>query len=150
MATVWQKCGFVTMLFDIADQLLMVEHSRMNVRIFTFLFCCNIVLAADWPQWLGPQRDGVWREKGIVEKFDSKPKLRWKAAIGGGYAGPAVADGRVYVLDRQLSKGTRNPSTPFSRGQLPGTERVRCLNEADCKLLWKHEYDCPYAISYPA
>ena len=77
-------------------------------------------------------------------------ELRWKVEIGGGYAGPAVADGRVFVLDRQLAKGTSNPSNPFSRGQLPGTERVLCLNEVDGKLLWKHEYDCPYAISYPA
>ncbi|MCH2365311.1 MAG: pyrrolo-quinoline quinone, partial [Planctomycetes bacterium] len=55
----------------------------------------------DWPQWLGPQRDGVWREKGIIEKFPEKgPRLRWKAPLGGGYSGPAVAAGRVFVMDR--------------------------------------------------
>ena len=122
----------------------------MPARLCLFVFSTFSILADDWPQWLGPQRDGVWREQGIVKKFEGVPMLRWKVAIGGGYAGPAVADGRVYVLDRQLSKGARNPSNPFSRGQLPGTERVLCLNEADGKLLWKHEYDCPYAISYPA
>ena len=125
----------------------------MQTRVF---FLCLLSLttlstfADDWPQWLGPQRDGVWREDGIIEKFDGAPKLRWKADIGGGYAGPAVSKGRVYVLDRQLSKGAKNPANPFSRGQLAGTERVLCLNEADGKLLWEHEYDCPYAISYPA
>ena len=122
----------------------------MNARLVTFLFCCNVAFASDWPQWLGPQRDGVWREEGVVEKFDGKPKLRWKAAVGGGYAGPAVADGRVFVLDRQLAKGQKNPANPFKRGQIPGTERVLCLNEVDGKLLWKHEYDCPYEVSYPA
>jgi outer membrane protein assembly factor BamB len=128
----------------------MAQNPRVNMRLLLSLFCCNVVLASDWPQWLGPQRDGVWREEGIVEKFDGKPKLRWKAAIGGGYAGPAVADGRVFVLDRQLAKGQKNPANPFQRGQIPGTERVLCLNEADGKLLWKYEYDCPYAVSYPA
>ncbi|MBC8326975.1 MAG: PQQ-like beta-propeller repeat protein [Verrucomicrobia subdivision 3 bacterium] len=117
--------------------------SLLSITVFS-------VIADDWPQWLGPQRDGVWREERIIQKFDGVPKLRWKADIGGGYAGPAVAKGRVYVLDRQLSKGTKNPANPFARGQLAGTERVLCLNEADGKLLWKHEYDCPYAISYPA
>ena len=84
----------------------------------------------DWPQWLGPKRDGVWREKGIVERFDRQPKLRWSLPIGGGYAGPAVASGRVYVLDRQLAKGNRNPQNLFDKGKLQGTERILCLNES--------------------
>lgn len=107
--------------------------------------------ADDWPQWLGPLRDGVWRETGIVAKFPAGgPKVKWRVPVGGGYAGPAVAHGRVFVMDRVLAKGTRNPANPFSREGVPGTERMRCFNEADGKLLWEHEYDCPYRISYPA
>ena len=107
--------------------------------------------ADDWPQWLGPQRDGVWRETGIVERFpDGGPAVRWRVPIGGGYSGPAVADGRVFVLDRQLAKDASNPKNAFSRGIIPGTERVLCLNEADGKQLWMHEYDCPYTVSYAA
>src|SRR6266446_4882154 len=72
--------------------------------------------ADDWPQWLGPNRDGVWRETGIVEKFSAAgPKIRWRVAVGGGYAGPAVANGRVYVTDRQLATGASNPSNPFAQ-----------------------------------
>jgi outer membrane protein assembly factor BamB len=105
----------------------------------------------DWPQWLGPQRDAVWRETGIVEKFPAGgPPVRWRREIGGGYAGPAVANGRVYVTDRLLAKGSNNPADPFARGIIPGTERVLCLDEADGKILWQHEYDCPYRIAYPA
>ena len=107
--------------------------------------------ADDWPQWLGPQRDGVWREAGTLEKFPAAGlKIRWRTAIGGGYAGPAVAGGRVYVADRQLSPGASNPSNPFARSEIPGMERVLCLNEPDGKIVWKHEYDCPYTVSYPA
>jgi outer membrane protein assembly factor BamB len=109
------------------------------------------VMADDWPQWLGPQRDGIWRETGIVEKFPAGgPKVRWRTPLGGGYAGPAVANGRVYVQDRQLARGIKNPDNPFQRGDIAGSERVLCLNEKDGQLLWKHEYDCPYRISYPA
>jgi outer membrane protein assembly factor BamB len=105
--------------------------------------------ADDWPQWLGPKRDAVWRETGIVEKFPADGfKYRWRMPIGGGYAGPAVASGRVYVLDRQLGSGANNPANPFDRGAIPGSERVLCLNESDGKLLWKHEYDCGYTVSY--
>src|SRR5947207_11196887 len=84
--------------------------------------------ADDWPQWLGPQRDGVWRETGLVEKFPPDgPPLRWRVNIGGGYAGPAVAQGRVYVADRQLAKGAGTPRNAFDRAQIAGTERVLCL-----------------------
>ncbi len=109
------------------------------------------VHADDWPQWLGPQRDAVWRETGIIEKFPAEgPRYRWRVPIGGGYAGPAVAKGRVYVTDRQLPQGATNPANPFARGAIPGGERVLCLNEADGKIIWQHQYDCPYTVSYAA
>ena len=111
----------------------------------------NALFADDWTQWLGPGRDSVWRESGIVERFPTNgPPIRWRTAIGAGYAGPVVAGGRVYVSDRQLAAGVSNPADPFDRGQIRGFERVLCLSEADGQLLWKHEYECPYTISYPA
>jgi outer membrane protein assembly factor BamB len=123
----------------------------MRTILFLGLFQCASLLvhADDWPQWLGPQRDSIWRESGIIEKFPvGGPKVRWRVPIGGGYTGPAVANGKVYVMDRQLAKGSKNPGNAFNRGTIPGSERVLCLNEADGKILWKHEYDCPYDISY--
>lgn len=110
----------------------------------------STVRADDWPQWLGPKRDGVWRETGIVAKFpQGGPKVRWRTAIGEGYSGPAVANGKVYITDRVRPQGVNNPESPFDRKtRVPGTERVLCLNEADGKLLWKHEYPCEYKISY--
>src|SRR5437667_8637024 len=85
--------------------------------------------AEDWPQWLGPSRDAVWRETGIMEKFPAGgPPVRWRSSIGAGYAGPGVAAGRVYVADRQLAPGVSNPADPFARGRIAGVERVVCLN----------------------
>ncbi|MEO1991366.1 MAG: PQQ-binding-like beta-propeller repeat protein, partial [Pirellulales bacterium] len=60
----------------------------------------SVVRGDDWPQWMGPHRDNVWREKGIISTFaDHPPKLLWRVPIGGGYAGAAVADGRIFVCD---------------------------------------------------
>lgn len=104
----------------------------------------------DWPQWLGPKRDGVWREKGILDKFPpGGPKVLWRTPVGGGYAGPAVADGKVYLMDRQLARGVKNPDNQFSKPRLEGSERVLCLDAANGKQIWKHEYPCLYRISYP-
>ena len=103
-----------------------------------WLLAGNALFAEDWPQWLGPNRDAIWREDGIIEKFPTNgPPVRWRAGIGGGYAGPSVAKGRVYVADRRLATGA-------------SFERVLCLSEADGTQLWKYEYECPYTISYPA
>jgi outer membrane protein assembly factor BamB len=106
--------------------------------------------ADDWPQWLGPKRDAIWRETGIVDKFPSGgPTIKWRAPIEAGYAGPAVANGKVYVTDRVLAKGATNPENPMKRTETPSTERVLCLDEASGKLLWDHSYSCPYSIAYP-
>jgi outer membrane protein assembly factor BamB len=116
------------------------------ILLSPFLACAD-----DWPQWLGPQRDGVWRESGIIESFPKDgPKIRWRTPIGGGYAGPSVVGNRVYVADRQLSTGARNPSSAFSRNDIPGTERILCLDESNGQILWKHEYDANYTMSYAA
>ena len=123
----------------------------MKHFVLAAVFCILNVAAEDWPQWLGPKRDGVWRESGIVEKFpEGGLKFRWRTPIGGGYSGPAVANGKVYVMDRQLAKGASNPANPFERGIIKGTERVLCLDEGNGKILWQHEYDAPYTVSYSA
>src|SRR5436853_547073 len=106
-------------------------------------------LADDWPQWLGPRRDGVWRETGILERFPPEgPKVRWRHPVGGGYSGPAVAAGKVFITDRVLPKGTSNPKDGFDRNLIDGQERVLCLDETKGKELWHYAYDCPYQISY--
>jgi outer membrane protein assembly factor BamB len=114
------------------------------------LLMVPMACADDWPQWLGPQRDSVWRETGILERFPARgPAVRWRAAIAGGYAGPAVAAGRVFVAD-YLSGGGDTAPDPNRRNKLQGQERVLCLSVADGTLVWKHQYNCAYDISFPA
>ncbi len=56
--------------------------------------------AEDWPQWSGPNRDGVWNETGIMESFPPGGlKICWRAPVGRGWSSPVVAQGRVYVTD---------------------------------------------------
>lgn len=107
--------------------------------------------AEDWPQWMGRDRDAVWSEEGIVDKFpEGGPKVLWRARIKGGYSGPAVADGLVYVTDFVTDVDTKKLNDPSKRPEIKGKERVLCLNAEDGKEVWKHEYECEYAISYPA
>jgi outer membrane protein assembly factor BamB len=113
--------------------------------------CVGLVRADEWPQWMGPERDGVWRETGIAKTFpEGGPVVRWRTPVGGGYAGPAVVGDRVYLTDKQLPTGDANPADPMERGRRTATERILCLNDADGAIVWKHEYECPYTVSYPA
>jgi outer membrane protein assembly factor BamB len=75
----------------------------------------------------------------------------WRVRVAAGYSGPAVAGEKVYLTDRVLAKGAKNPDDPFDKEQkVASTERVLCLDAKTGKELWRHEYDCTYQISYPA
>ena len=106
--------------------------------------------ADDWPQWLGPRRDAVWRETRIVTALpEAGLPVKWRVPVKGGYSGPAVADGRVYLTDYDRRAGEL-ANAPNDRSVLEGSERVLCLEAGTGRLLWKHEQDCPYSISYAA
>lgn len=81
--------------------------------------------AADWPQYLGPDRTGIAQEKGLARTWpEGGPKELWKITVGEGYAGAAIRDGEVYVLDRVEDK----------------TDILRCLSLSDGKELWNYTY----------
>ncbi|NQV28671.1 MAG: PQQ-like beta-propeller repeat protein [Rhodopirellula sp.] len=99
---------------------------------------------------MGPNRDDDWTETGIIETFpESGLEFLWRKPVSGGFAGPAVASGRVYVTDYRRSSGDDRPA-PTKRNDLQGKERVICLDAKTGEEIWKHEYDCNYTISYPA
>ena len=78
--------------------------------------------AADWPQWLGPERTGVSKETGLLKDWPKDgPKLKWKITnLGGeGYSSPAIAKGRIYTL-----------------AQYDNTEHVVALYERDGSKIW--------------
>jgi outer membrane protein assembly factor BamB len=125
---------------------------RPRAWVWLALACLALSSAArgdDWPQWLGPQRDGVWRETGILDKFPAGgPKEKWRVKINGGFAGPAVAAGRVFVTDFTTTGATAGD--PMKKPEIKGMERVLCLDAADGAQRWEYKYDCTYRISYPA
>ena len=116
------------------------QYTVQCIVYFAILIMATHAAADDWPQWGGPQRDLVWREGGIVEALPAVdpntgmlPRM-WTAKIGSGYAGPAVANGRVLLTDRIADQNL---------------ERVLCFDANTGKELWKYEYEPRYTISYP-
>jgi outer membrane protein assembly factor BamB len=84
----------------------------------------------DWPQWLGPNRDGRSTETGLNTDWKGKhPKELWRKPLGGGYSSMAVLDGKLYTMDLQGSN-----------------ERVVCLDTATGNELWSHSYPVNYSM----
>ena len=90
--------------------------------------------AADWPGYLGPRRDGTSTEKGLLRSWPQEgPKVLWTAPLGGGFAGPAVSRGKVYLLDRDDTAG----------------DVLRVYDFASGKELWTFAYAAPGKFEFP-
>ena len=78
--------------------------------------------ASDWPQWRGPQRNGISQERGLLKQWPKEgPKLLWQVNdIGDGYSTPSVVGTRIYLMS---NRGMEN-------------EFVQALSTKDGKPLW--------------
>jgi outer membrane protein assembly factor BamB len=105
----------------------------LRAAALTLPLLLSVALRADdWPQWRGPNRDGVCHEIGLAESFPPGGlKVRWRAPVGWGFSSPVVAQGRVYLADSEVVK-------PRAR------ERLHCFDETNGKTLWTHVYDVAY------
>ena len=85
------------------------------------------VMAADWPHWRGPNRDGISGEMIGASAWPTEgPARLWTASVGTGFSSLAVSQGRVFTL-----------------GNANETDTVFCLSADTGKVLWSHSYACP-------
>ena len=121
----------------------------IQIAALVVLATSTLAHADDWPHWMGPTRDNVWSETGIVSRFpEGGPKVLWRAPVAGGYSGPSVSNGRVYITDYVTEDNVKVDN--FQRDRFTGVERVLCLDEKSGKPIWSYEYAVEYSISYPA
>ena len=105
-------------------------HAVQAVACLTGFIVVNQVHAQDWPQWRGENREGTLQTEGLVDDL-STLKPAWEQPIGSGYSGPTVANGLVYVMDRDTSNDQQ-------------LERVVCFHEKTGELAWSHSYEAEY------
>jgi len=87
---------------------------------------------SDWPSFLGPNRDGVSPEKGILTAWPAAgPRIVWERELGTSFGAPSIARGRLFVFDRA---GDRM--------------RLSCLRSETGEELWKAEYATDYSDRY--
>ncbi len=111
--------------------------SSRTLLAFMLLFGVGIFLSSmrssanptdEWPQWLGPNRDGISTATGLLKSWpESGPKILWRIPLGEGYGGIAVAQGRALAM--------------FSQGP---DEFLICLEAATGKEAWRVRMDSTY------
>ena len=95
---------------------------------------CAAACAADWPQFLGPDRSGVSPETHLARSWPAAgPKVLWTIDVGCGYGAAAVRDGEVFILDRVEGK----------------EDLLRCLDLATGKEQWRFAYRARGRLSFP-
>ncbi len=93
----------------------------------------SIASSEDYPQWRGVHRDGVLTETDLVTELpEGELAPKWSVAIGSGYSGPTVANGRVFVTDRGFGDSDNK------------VERILCLDAETGQEQWKHSYEVNY------
>ncbi len=94
----------------------------------------SLTFGNDWPQYLGPNRNAISLETGIKRSWPAEgPEVLWTSPLSEGFGGPAVSDGKVYVLDRIGSE----------------KDILRCLNLATGKEEWNFAYEAPGQVDRP-
>jgi outer membrane protein assembly factor BamB len=124
----------------------------MSRTCLALVFCtlwCGVSIGEDWPQWMGPHRDDRWNETGTIDAFPAEgAKVLWRTPVNGGYSGPAVVEGKVYVFDYLRGTDKKLMNNPGLRTKQEGQERVLCLDAKTGEKLWEYKYPCTYTISY--
>jgi outer membrane protein assembly factor BamB len=102
------------------------------MRTLACLVTAGLAFAAEWPQWRGPNRDGVteFREP---KAWPEKLIQRWKVTVGEGHSSPVAAGGKIFIHSRQSDK-----------------EVVSAIDPASGKTLWQQSYPAPYSLNMAA
>ena len=95
-----------------------------------YLCCAASAFAADWPQWLGPRRDGSTTEKVAPWTRKQPPKVLWRVALPPAYSSPVVAGGKVYI-----HTGPKDAAN--------SEEQVLAFDAVSGKPLWNDVYERP-------
>ena len=76
-----------------------MKHAT-RLCLLVLLWLATLLTAEDWPRWRGIRGDGTWQGPKLPEQWPAQgPKKKWSKPIGGGYAGIAVAQGRLFTMD---------------------------------------------------
>ena len=101
-------------------------HTKARIAALLVAVSITTAYAADWPRYMGPNRDGTSTETGLLRSWPKEgPKVLWTVPLGIGFGGPAVSRGKVYLLDRDDKVGDVLRVYDFATGKELWNYRLR-------------------------
>jgi len=99
-----------------------------RIRLLALISCLLVASGADWPQFLGPTRNAVSTETGLLQTWDAKgPPVLWQKNVGEGFSAPTIAGDRLILFHR-----------------IDNDEVVESLDATSGKAMWKHTNPTKY------
>ncbi|MGH9346609.1 MAG: PQQ-binding-like beta-propeller repeat protein [Vicinamibacterales bacterium] len=106
----------------------------MRTRVGSTFVCCGAlvasVVASDWPQWRGPNRDGGGAAFTEPARWPERLTARWTIAVGGGHSSPVLAGNRIYLHSRQQEN-----------------ELISAIDAGSGTVIWQDQYPAPYRMN---
>jgi outer membrane protein assembly factor BamB len=111
-----------------------MKKNKLLFAAIVSVACLSIGFAQDWPQYLGPNRNSTSPQKGILRTWPAEgPQVLWTVDLGKGFGGPAIKNGKVYLLDRTDEV----------------EDIMRCFDFSNGKELWRFSYPATGTAMFP-
>ena len=110
------------------------KKNTLGCGLLALALCAHssVGLATDWPQWLGPTRDGVYSGNDLADSWPkSGPPVLWRKKVGAGFSNPVVSQGRLILFHRRGNK-----------------ELVEALDAKTGEPVWSFDYPTSYRDSF--
>jgi len=100
----------------------------------SLMLAAGSVPANDWPQWRGPDRNGISHETGWLQGWPegASPRVAWRAAVGKGHSAVSIVDGRAFTMGWDGKQDT-----------------LSCFHAATGHVIWQQSYPCPTILQWP-
>ena len=123
-----QSIAYALLASSALRQRFKINMIRYSVAASAVVLFSNVLTAGDWPQILGPERDGIASGEQLLSAWPARgPREVWKTGVGQGFAGVAVRDNRLVLFHR-----------------LGSAEVVEARSATTGAEIWRSEFPCHY------
>ncbi len=103
----------------------------MIIKMISCLLLCSMPVMASWPNFQGPNLNGISDEKGLIRSFPEEgPNILWRLEVGSGFGGASIDGDEIFIMDREVGEQDILRCIDFKTGK----EKWRCVNDVPGRI----------------